>query len=115
MKLRAGYAWAENPIDSTPGPNIGGVVQPGDVRAVRYTQGLLAVTSQHRISAGIGVGDLLPGIDLDVMAGGMFKDDEQLGDFTTTSIESYWLGFGLTWRFGRGSCCRHPPVPDHWH
>ena len=94
IRLRAGYAWAENPIDPTPGSDIGGVIQPGDLRAVRYTQGLLAVTCPHRISAGIGVVDVLPGIDMDLMAGGMFGDTEQLGDFTVTSIESYWIGLG---------------------
>lgn len=99
-RLRAGYVWAENPIDQTPDINIGGVVQPGDFPAVRYTQGLLAVTGQHRISAGIGVADLLPNVDADMMAGGMFRSTEQLGDFTTTSIASYWIGFGLTWRYG---------------
>ena len=99
-RLRAGYVWAENPIDQTPGANVGGVVQPGDLAAVRYTQGLLAITGQHRISGGIGVADVLPNIDMDMMAGGMFRDTEQLGSFTTTSIESYWVGFGLTWRFG---------------
>ena len=112
VKLRAGYAWAQNPIDDTPEINVGGVPL-GELPAVRYTQGLLAVTSQHRISAGIGMSDVLPGIDLDLMAGGMFRDEEQLGDFTTTSIESYWVGLGLTWRFGRGSCCRLP-APDSW-
>lgn len=112
-RLRAGYVWAENPIDNTPGQNLGGVVQPGGPPAVRYTQGLLAVTSQHRISAGVGVVDVLPGLDMDLMAGGMFRDVEQLGDFTTTSIESYWIGLGLTWRFGRGSCERLP-APDSW-
>jgi long-chain fatty acid transport protein len=99
-KLRAGYVWAENPIDQTPGNNIGGVNQPGDFPAVRYTQGLLAVTGQHRISGGVGIADLLPGIDGDLMAGGMFSDTEQLGNFTQTSIASYWVGVGLTWRYG---------------
>ena len=103
-RLRAGYAWAQNPIDQTPGSNLGGVIQPGDVAAVRYSQGLLAITSQHRISFGLGVVDVLPGVDFDAMAGGMFEDQEQLGDFTLTSIESYWIGLGLTWRFDRGSC-----------
>ncbi len=112
-RLRSGYVWAENPIDQTPGSSIGGIIQPGDIRAVRYSQGLLAVTSQHRISGGIGVQDFLPGVDLDMMAGGMFRDNEQLGDFTSTSIESYWIGGGLTWRFGRGSCERHN-VPSQW-
>lgn len=111
-RLRSGYVWAENPIDQAPGPNIGGVIQT-DLRAVRYTQGLLAVTSQHRISGGVGIQDFLPGIDLDVMAGGMFRDSEQLGNFTSTSIASYWLGGGMTWRFGRGSCDRLN-TPNQW-
>jgi long-chain fatty acid transport protein len=49
------------------------------------------------------VADVLPGVDLDLMAGGMFRDEEQLGAYTTTAIESYWIGAGLTWRFGRGA------------
>jgi long-chain fatty acid transport protein len=106
-RLRAGYVWAENPIDQTPGTAIGGVIEPGEIRAVRFTQGLLAVTSEHRISGGVGIQDVLPGIDMDLMAGGMFQSDEQLGDFTSTSIESYWIGAGLTWRFGRGASCRN--------
>jgi long-chain fatty acid transport protein len=100
-KLRAGYVWAEVPIDQSPETNIGGVVQPGDLPAARYTQGLLAITGQHRLSGGIGVADVLPGIDMDMMAGGMFRDTEQLGPFTTTSVASYWVGVGLTWRFGQ--------------
>jgi long-chain fatty acid transport protein len=113
FKLRGGYVWAENPIDQTPGMDIGGVIQPGELRAVRYSQGLLAVTSQNRISLGIGRTDVLPGIDLDLMAGGMLRDTEQLGDFTTTTIESYWIGMGLTWRFGRGAC-EGLPAPNSW-
>lgn len=104
-KLRLGYAWAENPIDPNPGPNLGGVVEPGGLPAVRYTQGLLAITGQHRISGGVGISDVLPGVDMDIMAGGMFHDTEQLGPSTQTSVVSYWLGAGMTWRFGRGSCC----------
>jgi long-chain fatty acid transport protein len=112
-RLRAGYAWAENPLDATPGPNVGGVIQPGGLPAVRYTQGLLAITCQHRISAGIGVVDVLPGINLDLFAGGMLRDTQREGDFTTTSVTSYWIGLGLTWQFGRGACCP-PSVPESW-
>ena len=89
------------------------MIQPGDLAAVRYSQGLLAVTSQHRISFGVGIADLLPGVDLDMMAGGMFRDDEQLGNFTNTSIVSYWIGMGLTWRFGRGGCGQ-ASAPNQW-
>lgn len=103
-RLRAGYVWAANPIDDTPGASLGGVVQPGGLAAVRYSQGLMAITSQHRISFGVGVVDVLPGLDFDLMAGGMFRDAEQLGAFTATSIESYWIGAGLTFRFGGGVC-----------
>jgi len=60
-------------------------------------------TSQHRISAGIGKVDVLLGLNRDLMAGGMFRDREQLGDFTTTSIASYWVSFGLTYHYGSGS------------
>ncbi len=110
-RWRAGYVWAENPIDPTPGLNFGGVVQPGGAPVIRYTQSLLAVTSQNRLSLGVGVIDVLPGVDFDMMGGGMFYDAEQLGEFTRTSIESYWLGFGLTWRFRNGSGDR-TYVPD---
>lgn len=113
-RFRAGYVWAENPIDQTPGPSLGGVVQPGDIAAVRYSQGLMAVTNQHRISFGIGVVDFLPGIDMNLMGGGMFRDTEQLGNFTTSSVASYWIGTGLTWRFGRGACCGKTLAPDSW-
>ena len=113
VKWRTGYVWAENPIDNNPAINIGGVVQPGGYPAVRYTQGLLAVTSQHRLTGGVGIVDLLPGIDADVMGGGMFHSSQQLGDYTNTSISSYWLGFGLTWRFNRGSC-EKLPAPERW-
>lgn len=113
-RFRSGYVWADNPINQTPGPSIGNVVEPGGIRAVRYTQGLLAVTSQHRISGGVGIQDLLPGVDLDMMAGGMFRSSEQLGDSTTTSIASYWIGGGVTWRFGRGSVDRLH-IPNQWN
>ena len=95
------YVWSENPIDATSGPSLSGIVQPGDLAAVRYPQGLLAVISEYRFSFGLGIVDVLPGVDFDMMAGGMFEDTESLGEFTSTSIESYWIGFGLTWRFGR--------------
>lgn len=113
VRLRGGYAWAANPLDATPDLNVGGVVVPGGLPAVRYTEGLLAVTSQHRISGGVGIVDVLPGIDFDLMAGGMFTDSEQIGPFTSTSISSYWLGAGLTWRFNRGATGA-AVAPNNW-
>jgi long-chain fatty acid transport protein len=112
FRWRAGYVWADNPLNSNPGPDLGGVIQDGGLPVVRYSQGLLAITSQHRLTFGVGVVDLLPGVDLDLMGGGMFRDDEQLGPFTETSSESYWVGFGLTWRFARGGLAAI--APDRW-
>lgn len=112
-RLRAGYVWAENPMDPSPGPSLGGIIQEGGLPVVRYSQGLLAITSQHRMSFGLGITDLLPGIDTDLLAGGMFKDSERLGSFTETSIQSYWIGFGLTWRFPRGGC--KSGAPCRWN
>ncbi|MFM9118155.1 MAG: OmpP1/FadL family transporter [Planctomycetota bacterium] len=103
-RWRAGYAWAQNPLDPPPGNAIGGVSQPGELAAIRYTQGLLAIANQHRLSGGVGVMDVLPGVNLDLMAGGMFSDTQQLGDSTTTTVTSYWIGLGLTWQFGAGAC-----------
>ena len=113
-RLRSGYAWAQNPIDPNPvNLSVGGVPLP-NLPAVAYTEGLVAVTCEHRLSAGVGIVDVLPGIDLDFMAGGMLPDTQQLGNFTTTSIESYWLAVGLTWRFGRGAC-GDVSAPDRWN
>jgi hypothetical protein len=39
-----------------------------------------------------------------VIAGGMFHAEEAFGD-TTASVVSYWIGAGITWWFGCGSCC----------
>ena len=71
------------------------------------------MTNLHRLSAGVGVRDVLPGIDLDLMGGGMFESFEQFGDLTAASVEAYWVGAGVTWRFGRGSC-RRLPAPNNW-
>jgi long-chain fatty acid transport protein len=113
VRLRAGYVYAENPLDPNPSGSPGGVTPPGAQAALYYLQGLLAISNQHRISGGVGLQDVLPGIDFDLLAGGMFEDSEQLGALTRTSVASYWLGAGITWHFGRGGCQRLP-VPDQW-
>jgi long-chain fatty acid transport protein len=114
VRLRAGYVYAENPLDSDLSGAPGGVIPGGPlVAALRYTQATVAVANHHRLTAGLGIRDLLPGIDLNVQGGGMFGASEQLGRFTATDVKSYWLGAGMTWRFGRGH--GHPlPVADRW-
>ena len=107
LRLRAGYALAQSPIDPSVGTSVAGVPVPGGVPAVKYLQAQFAVVNQHRLSIGLGVRDVLPGFDFDLLAGGMFPASAQLGDFTRTSLNSYWIGAGLTWRFGRGRSGSH--------
>lgn len=106
-RLRAGYAWAQDQMDQNPGPDFSGIVQPGGLASVRYTQGLLAIANQHRLTGGIGIVDVMPGLNADLMAGGMFENSEQLGPLTNVSVASYWVGVGLTWHYDqpRGKSC----------
>ena len=88
--------------------SAGGVLPPGGAAHVQYIEALFAAIPQHRLTGGVGVQDVLPGIDMNFFAGGVFDESQTFG-LTTASVESYWIGTGLTWRFGRGSCgtCWH--------
>lgn len=103
VRLRLGYAWAENPMRDLVPDRAGGVLPPGGGAHVQYIQALFAAISQHRICGGVGVSDVLPGVDFDLFAGGMFEDSQTFG-VTTASLESYWVGAGLTWHFGCDTC-----------
>ena len=114
VRLRMGYVYAENPIQSPPGDSAGGVMPPPPIGAgMEYVQAQFAAINRHRFSAGFGVRDLLPGLDLDFFAGGMFPQSQNFGPFSWAKLEAYWIGTGFTWRFGRGHCCRLP-VPNSW-
>ncbi len=104
MRVRLGYAYNTNPMRDAVVTSIGGVPLPDGIPALRYIQGQFAAISQHRITGGVGVRDVLPGVDFDLYAGGMFKNTDQFAG-TIASVESYWVGLGFTWRFGRGACC----------
>lgn len=113
IRLRLGYAYNENPMRQDPViTSIGGVPLPDGIPGVRYVQGQFAAVSEHRLTGGVGIRDALPGVDFDILAGGMFEGSDQFAD-TIASVESYWLGAGLTWRFGRGAC-EQLPVADDW-
>ena len=47
------------------------------------------------------------------VAGGMLRESQQYGAITSSNLESYWIGAGITWRFGRGACERLP-IADDW-
>ncbi|RLS33417.1 MAG: hypothetical protein DWH79_06850 [Planctomycetota bacterium] len=105
LKLRTGYAFAENPIDGNAGTSIGPVVVPGGLPAVKYLQAQFGVVNQHRLTAGFGYADVIPGLDFDAFAGGMLPASELFGQSTRIDICSYWIGLGFTWHFDR------PPSP----
>jgi long-chain fatty acid transport protein len=110
-KLRMGYTWVDSAMVDVPGNVIGGVTPPGAANAIQYIQALAPNINQHRISAGIGIPNMLPGIDMDMFVGGMLENGDTFG-LTSVSVESYYLGGGLTWRFRRGSGCKI--APDEW-
>ena len=112
IRLRMGYAYAEAIMRDLPATTIGSILPPNGLAGVQYTQAQFPAINQHRISGGVGIKDFLPGVDIDIFAGGMFDAEEQLGA-TAIEVESYWVGFGTTWRFGRGACERLP-VPNRW-
>ena len=106
IRLRAGYAYAENPIDSELGQSAGGIILPGDGSRIeaglQYVQATVAVVNMHRFTGGVEVRDVLPGVDLDLFAGGMPRASQDFGEYTWASLQSYWVGGGLTWHFGGG-------------
>lgn len=112
LRLRLGYAYAENNMLDSPSLTIGGITVPGGQAAVQYLQAQTPSISPHRLSGGAGVRDLLPGVDFDVNAGGMFYAEDQFGQ-SAASVESYWIAFGLTWRFQRGAD-QPLSVADRW-
>lgn len=106
-KYRMGYTYADNASLNVVAPTIGGVTPQA---GVDYIQSLFPNINQHRISGGVGL-ELFPGLYMDVFAGGMF-DTTQNFENTSVSAASYWIGFGTTWKFGRGGCdqCSIPSV-----
>lgn len=110
VRLRLGYAWNENPMKDAQLTSIGGVALPDGVPAVRYVQGQFASITQHRITTGVGVRDMLPGIDVDLFGGYAFEATDQFAATTVNISGNYWVGFGTTWRFG-GRAARNDAAP----
>ena len=113
IRLRLGYAYAPDATQENPGNSAGGVTPPVVGEAMRYLQAQFPNINEHRLTAGIGIRNLLPGLDMDLFAGGMPAASRQYGDFTAVELQSYWVGFGTTWRFGRGSGCSCV-APNEW-
>lgn len=103
-RLRMGYAYNENPMRGAGSLTVGNVVLPDGIPAMRYIEGQFAVITQHRITLGVGVSDvLIPGLDFDLFAGHSFAASDTFGTTSVAISDNYWLGFGATWRFGSGN------------
>ncbi|HYW80056.1 MAG TPA: hypothetical protein VE890_10795, partial [Thermoguttaceae bacterium] len=100
MKYRLGYSYNTNPINHKVGDQLSGL--PVAQAEVQFFQAAnTAVINQHRLTAGFGREDFLfRGVDLDFFAGGLFNAADQFGPHTTASVALYYLGLGLTWRYG---------------
>jgi hypothetical protein len=100
LKYRAGYSYNTNPINHGVGSSFSGIPVLQD-RIYLLQASETATISQHRFTAGFGREDFLfPGVDLDFFAGGLFKASDDFGPNTTASVAAYYLGLGLTWRYG---------------
>jgi long-chain fatty acid transport protein len=100
LRLRAGYTYAQNPFKTITVGEAGGILPPGGIPAIAYTQALLASPNQNRLSVGLGIVDVVPGLDLDTFAGGMLSESTSTGPFTSVRMDSWWVGGGVTFRFG---------------
>jgi len=100
MKYRLGYSYNTNPINHSAGSSFDGLPVVQD-RIYLLQASETAVINQHRLTAGFGRQDFLfPGLDLDFFAGGLFKASDEFGPNTSASVAAYYIGMGLTWRFG---------------
>ena len=106
MKYRAGYSFNSNPINHDVGNNFDGIIGVGADAIQLYQASSLAFVNQHRITGGIGRQDLLlPGLDLDLFAGGLLPASDSFGLHNRASLALYYLGVGFTWRY---DACRQP-------
>jgi long-chain fatty acid transport protein len=106
MKYRLGYSYNSNPTNHNVGDSFDGLPFPGDTpgqiqSAIQlYQASSLPFVNQHRITGGIGRQDLLvPGLDVDLFAGGLLPASDSFGPHNTASLGIYYVGIGLTWRY----------------
>jgi len=104
MKYRLGYSYNTNPVNHNVGSSFSGLSVLQD-RIYLLQASETAAISQHRLTAGFGREDfLVRGLDLDFFAGGLLKASDEFGPNTSASVAAYYIGMGLTWRFGDSKC-----------
>ena len=102
-KYRLGYSYNTNPVNHSVGDRLSGL--PVAQSAIEFFLAAnSAVINQNRLSGGFGCEDFLfNGVDLDFFAGGLFNASDNFGTHTQAAVAVYYLGMGLTWRYG----CSH--------
>ncbi len=106
LKYRAGYSYNTNPVNHNAGSSFSGMPILQD-RLYLLQASETAIINQHRLTGGIGLADFMfRGMDLDVFAGGLFKASDEFGPNTSSSVAVYYIGLGLTWRFGAACGCQ---------
>ena len=103
-KFRLGYSYNTNPINHNVGNRLDGFpIAQAELQLFQAAS--TAAISQHRITGGIGRRNfLIPNLDLDLFAGGLFNATDQFGAGTQASVAIYYVGMGMTWRYGDPRC-----------
>jgi long-chain fatty acid transport protein len=100
MKYRLGYSYNSNPINHNVGNSLDGFPVAQEQIQLFQAAAVPAV-NQHRFTAGVGrQGFLVPNLDLDLFAGGLFKGQDEFGSHARASLAVYYIGMGMTWRYG---------------
>ena len=94
IKYRLGYSYNSNPINHSVGESLDGF--PVAQEQIQLFQAAcVAFVNQHRITGGIGYqGFIVPTLDLDLFAGGLFNASDQFGSNTQTSLAVSILAWG---------------------
>jgi long-chain fatty acid transport protein len=105
LRYRLGYSYNSNPLNHNVGQSLDGL--PVLQEQIQLFQAAcVPFVNQHRLTGGIGChGFLIPTLDLDLFAGGLFKGQDEFGATTQASAAAYYIGMGMTWRFG--DCAGH--------
>ena len=99
MKYRLGYSYNTNPINHSVGSSLDGFPVAQEQIQLFQAAAVPAV-NQHRLTGGVGrQGFLIPNLDLDLFAGGLFKGQDDFGAHTQASLAMYYIGLGMTWRY----------------
>jgi long-chain fatty acid transport protein len=106
MKYRLGYSYNTNPTNHNVGNSLDGF-PVAQAQIQLFQAAAVPAINQHRLTAGVGrQGFLLPNIDLDLFAGGMFDAHDEFGAHSQASIGLYYIGMGMTWKYDNHACCR---------